>query len=159
LPANLTERRFRALWEQTSKSPKDEIRFHEVLKLMQSGSIISRPNIGKEIKERFADGKWHTVDTIAGSLELDPQHVADTLRTMLAGAYGCKAERKEHSSKPTYRIFKSDRMLSASEVIEKLTPIVERLRFQGKASAATASPASVAILAHELQKLLDEWAP
>ena len=118
-----------------------------------------RDESAEQIKERFADGKWHAVETIAKALELDEPHVAETLRTMVAlrGTYGCKAERKQHSSKLSYRIYKSDRAIPATELLAKLTPIVAGLRAEGKRSAAAASPAAVAILAGQLQKLIDEW--
>ena len=118
-----------------------------------------RDESAEQIKERFADGKWHAIETIAKALELDEPHVAETLRTMqaLRGTYGCRAERKQNTSKLIYRIFKSDRAVPATELLAKLTPIVAGLRAEGKRSAAAASPAAVAILVGQLQKLLDEW--
>jgi hypothetical protein len=160
LPKNLTEGRFRSLWEQTEKSHKDEIRFRDVLKLMQSGKILAerRPLIGEQIVEKFADGKWHTTTEMAEALDLDEEHVKDTLAQMirLRGTYGCKAERKSPGSK-SFRIFKKNREIPATELLEKLTPILNGLRAEGKRSHAAASPATVALLAGQLQKLLDEW--
>jgi hypothetical protein len=51
LPANLTEGHFRALWKQTDKSDKDEVRFHNVFTLIQAGSFRSpnRPRIGERV--------------------------------------------------------------------------------------------------------------
>ena len=162
VPASLTERTFRRLWDQTDKkSPKDEYRFREVIKLLGSGfiSTAKRPGIGKQIREYFADGKWHDLAVIADKIEADEAHVEATLDGMWKnGYYGCKAEKKQVGKSHAYRIFKQDRAVATSELLEKLAPIIKALEAEGKASAAAASPANVAILAGKLRKLLNEWA-
>jgi hypothetical protein len=161
VPSNLTEGRFRSFWEQTEKeNGKEEQRFRAVLKLLQAEPIMAprRPPIGNKIKEQFADGKWHNLDVIAKKIEADPDHVRETLDGISKNqTYGCKAEKKRVGPGFAYRVFKMDRAISSAELSEKLLPIIKALEAEGKASPAAASPANVAILAHKLRKLLDDW--
>jgi len=161
LPKNLTEGRFRALWEQTDKDlPKEEYRFRDVLKLLQSEAIMAprRPPIGKKIRDSFADGKWHSLTTISEKLDADLDHVRDTLDGVKKNQnYDCRAEKKGTGAKASYRIFKLDRAISSTELLTKLTPIVEGLEEQGRKNMATMSPATVAVLAGKLRNLLNEW--
>src|SRR5262249_50673413 len=62
----ITERRFRTLYNQTDKEEPEEARFAEVLHLLEEGaadSKVSRALAGKLV-ERFADGKWHPLDSM-----------------------------------------------------------------------------------------------
>jgi len=165
LPANLSERKFRALWEKTDPTAaKDEFRFRAVLKALQSEATMAprRPPIGTEIVEKFADGKWHSVQAIVNKVEQEFEHVRNTLEGMTKNqTYGVKTEKRTPGLKtlPTsqFRIFKPDKMISSSELIEKLTPILKGLEEQGRASAAAAAPQVVRDLAYRLRKLLEEW--
>lgn len=163
LPSNLTEGRFRKFWEQTDKkSPKDEYRFREVLELLNDPEAgpqrTMRPRIAPDIVKQFGDGKWHQVEVIAKALGTDADHVDGALGMMLKyTTHGASAEKRIHSRSHQYRIFKQDRAIANSELLEKLTPIVKGLEAEGRRSAAAASPAAVAILANQLRKLLDEW--
>lgn len=161
LPKNLTERRFRSYWEQTNKAETNErIRFQAVIKMLRTEPVTSarRPPIGPSIKEHFADGKWHRLETVANKLETDEDHVRDTLDGISKNqTYGCKAEKKKVGTHIEYRIFKLDKTISSNELVEKLTPIIEGLEDQGRKNIVTMSPPQVKILAHRLRKLLDEW--
>jgi hypothetical protein len=118
-----------------------------------------RPKIGCAIREHFADGKWHAVETIATKIEADQDHVATTLDGICKNqTYSCRAEKKKVGTHVEYRIFKLNKTISSHELIEKLAPIVEGLKEQGRKNMVTMSPQTVAVLAHRLQKLLDEWA-
>ena len=120
-----------------------------------------RSSIGLQIKEQFADGKWHPLDTIAETINADEDHVRATLDRITKTNhtyFGCTAERKKVGTRVEYRIFKINKTISSNELIEKLTPIIEGLRAEGKKNMVTMSPQTVAVLAHRLQKLLDEWA-
>jgi hypothetical protein len=120
-----------------------------------------RPSIGPQIKAHFADGRWHSVGIIAKTIHADEDHVRTTLNriTWTCNSYfGCRAERKKVGTHFEYRIFKISKTISSNELIEKLTPIIEGLRDEGKKNMVTMSPQTVAVLAHRLQKLLDEWA-
>jgi hypothetical protein len=117
-----------------------------------------RPKIGAAIVEQFGDGKWHSQATIAKALDTTEDHVATTLETMRKmQTYGAKSERKRVGTSCSYRIFRKENMISSNELVEKLGPIIKGLKAEGKKNAATMSPGTVAHLAAQLRKLLDEW--
>jgi hypothetical protein len=163
IPKNLTERLFRDYWSKTDKTEtNDRIRFRAAYNLMAEDIALrkqSRPRIGKELVAEFGDGKWHSANAIADRLHVDIELVEDTLLTMRTGkgTYGAMAERKKVGKGYHHRIFKRDKTISSSELVEKLTPIIEGLMVEGKKNAATAAPRAVFILAGNLQRLLDEW--
>ena len=74
------------------------------------------------------------------------------------GYFGCKVERKHVGANTEFRIFKKEKTISLDELIEKLRPIVEGLKAEGKKNMATMVPAEVAMLAARLERLLNEWA-
>ncbi|MCP3473810.1 hypothetical protein NLM33_26195 [Bradyrhizobium sp. CCGUVB1N3] len=158
IPASLTERRFRGLWEQTNKdAANEEYRFQDVLKLLDAAREV-RPRIAPDIVKQFGDGKWHEADAIAKALNTDVDHVDGAMRMMTKyGTHGAKAEKRSYGTSHRYRIFKQDRAIGSAELLEKLTPIIKGLEAEGRSSAAAASPAAVRILAGKLRKLLDEW--
>jgi len=122
------------------------------------GDTQMRPKIGAAIVERFGDGKWHLQATIAKALDTTEDHVATTLETMRKmQTYGARSERKRVGMSCSYRIFRKENMISSNELVEKLGPIIKGLKAEGKKNAATMSPGTVAHLAAQLQKLLDEW--
>lgn len=163
VPKNLTEFKFRGYWSKTDKTETNErIRFRAVHALIAEDVALRsqrRPKIGKELVAAFGDGKWHNPEKMASKLTVEVELVEATLTTMraLRGTYGARAERKKVGRGFHYRIFKADKTVSASELAEKLTPIIEGLTVEGKKNAATAAPRAVFILAANLQRLLDEW--
>jgi transcriptional regulator with XRE-family HTH domain len=161
VPNNLTERRFRQFWEQTDASgSKEEFRFRQIVKALHGAHVTSprRPAIGAKIRERFADGKWHSLEVIAEKIEANIDHVRETLASISKNQnYGCKAEKKPSGKSTSYRIFKLDRAISSAELLEKLAPIIKALEEQGRQNVATMSPPTVAILAGKLRKMLGEW--
>jgi len=162
-PHNLTERRFRAYWEQTDKRGGNERqRFMVVLDLMRGDTALMRTRrdyIGKDIIKEFADGKWHRLDTIIAKINADESQITETLRLMgrPGGTHGGKAERKQAGQSISYRIFRNERQISTTEIAEKLAPIIEHLKAEGKKNTTTMSPGTVARLAALLQQQLDEW--
>jgi hypothetical protein len=162
-PNNLTERRFRGYWDQTDKKESNErVRFRAVHNLIAEEVALrkqNRPKIGKHLVAEFGDGKWYSPNTMAKHLGVEADLVEATLTTMraLRGTYGAKSERKQVGKGYHYRIFKTDKTIGSAELVEKLTPIIEKLMVEGKKNAATASPGSVLILAGSLKHLLDEW--
>jgi hypothetical protein len=136
-------------------------RGREMDAFMRSGSIPAprRPSIGKSIKERFADGKWHPLGTIVEGVGAEKKHVLDTINGMSKNGYfGCKVERKRVGAITEFRIFKKEKTISLDELTTKLRPIVEGLKAEGKKNMATMVPAEVAMLAARLERLLNEWA-
>ena len=134
--ANLSERRFRDLWEQADrKSP--EFRFHDVIELLQAApeKPVRHKPVGDDIRRKVADGKWHNLDVIADKIEADRDHVQGTLDRMCREeSFHCKAERKRVGIGYAYR-FKLDRAISSSEIAEKLEPLLKGFE------AAKAAPA------------------
>jgi hypothetical protein len=162
LPKNLSAKRFLDIWEQQTvqKERNERIRFQQVLKIMRSESIAAarRPSIGKSIKEKFADGKWHPLNTIVEGVGADKKHVLDTINGMSKNGYfGCKVERKRVGTHTEFRIFKENKRISLDELVEKLTPIIKDLKAEGRKNMATMSPATVGYLAGMLEKLVEEW--
>jgi hypothetical protein len=159
-PTNLTERKFREYWDRTDGGTERQ-RFGEVAKLMREELHLMSPRrklIGKQIIEKFADGKWHALETIATDIGEEVDHVASTLDTMKKlNTYGCTCEIRQYGTSTQHRIFPHEKPIGRKELIEKLAPIIKELRAQGRCNMSTMSPASVAILASRLQKQLDEW--
>ena len=163
-PTNLTERKFRDYWDRTDKCGGNERqRFTEVAKLMREEINLIAPKraaIVAQIKEKFADGKWHILTAMAAEIEVEATNILDVIERMKwkGGYSGCKAETRKYGTTHQCRIFRQDhKTISAPELIEKLAPIIKELKYQGKCNMATMSPPSVAVLAGRLQKLLDEW--
>jgi hypothetical protein len=162
LPSNLTERRFRGYWEQTEKeSGNERQRFIAVQKLIAEELSLQakrRPHIGQDIKEHFADGKWHKPGTIAEKLGRDEDHVIATLEQIIKRkAYGLKCEQKQVGKHTEYRIFPNKQTIGSQELITKLGPIIDGLKAEGKKNMATMSPNTVAYLAGKLQQIVDQW--
>jgi hypothetical protein len=159
----LSEGKFRQYWAQTDKSETNErIRFREVTRLIEADNVLlrrpARPKIGKDIKEHFADGKWHRPETIATHLDAELEHVVDTLDAMhLRETFGVKTDKKKVGTHFEYRIFPLERTISSVELITKLAPIIQDLKAEGRKNMATMSPVTVGHLAGMLQKLLDAW--
>jgi hypothetical protein len=118
-----------------------------------------RPNVGVALKEQFADGKWHRLSHIADKIDQGEDRVRRTLDGMLKNwmTHGCKAEKKKVGQHLEYRIFRLDKAISSSELTEKLTPILKGLEAEGAKNMATMSPGTVAYLAGQLRRLLEEW--
>jgi predicted ArsR family transcriptional regulator len=117
-----------------------------------------RRSLGVALSEQFADGKWHRLSHIADKIGHAEDRVRRTLDGMLKKqTYGCKAEKKKVGQHFEYRIFRLAKTVSSSELIEKLTPILKDLEAEGEKNMATMSPGTVAYLAGQLRRLLEEW--
>jgi hypothetical protein len=157
MPRNLTERKFREYWERT-EGPNERQRFGAIQRLMQDDLRLRTeqprlPQIIGAAIEKFADGRWHAIETIAKELEVTPEQAETALRrtTKLA------MEKKQVGKSFHFRLFGKTRMISSQELTTKLGPIIEGLRAEGKKRAEAASPATVAHLTAQLQKLIEEW--
>lgn len=161
LPRNLTERKFRKYWEQTDTHQNERARFAEIIRAMRNDIALVKPagrDIRQNIKDQFGDAKWHSPAEIATQLNVDVDQVEKTLIRMKSDSkHYTKLEDKQVGTETHYRIFHSEKQVSTSELAEKLRPIIKQLKIQGKKNMATMSPMAVAILAGELEKLLEEW--
>lgn len=158
----LTEGRFRNYWDQTSQIDDERLRFRAVAKLIQADMTLSRSTVPKghpkKIVEQFADHKWHALPVIAKHLDADEDEVERSLAGMVKdGRGGAKTEVKTVGRVKHFRFFKNSRMVSSTELIEKLAPIVKDLEEQGRRNMVTMDVMAIAVLAAKLHKLLDEW--
>jgi hypothetical protein len=163
LPNNLTEGRFRDLWFKTDQNEGNErIRFQQVLKFIKDNTRVHEGTApkghAKAVREQFADGKWHSLAEIAEALETDGKSAEAALRNMRKlGSVDLEHRLKGRDQHNEYRLFAKEKTVSATELAEKLGPIIKDLKIEGKKNMATMVPAVVAMLAERLQRLLDEW--
>ena len=115
--------------------------------------------LGKQIKTRFSDGKWHAFETIVSRTREPAKNVWSTLDLMRRwGTYKTKCERKKVGTEYHFRLSPKEKQVSIHELVERLTPILKELEVQGRANAATMSPPTVRIMTAKIQKLLEGWA-
>lgn len=174
LPKNLTENRFNGYWQQTLNQAtrylggrsggdvfNEEARFDEVIRLIEENTVAvqqRRPQIGKAIAEHFTDGKWYDIPTIAAKVESPEDHVAATLKGMRDNKYySCKCEQREIGAVVKYRIFREAKKVGTDEMLEKLEPLLSKLREEGHKNMATMSPPTVLYLTGKIQQQIDEW--
>lgn len=160
LPNNLTEGRFRSFWVRTEGDERR--RFREIAKLMQAETSLSKSTVPKghpkKIIEKFADAKWHSLPVIAKHLDAKDDEAERSLAGMVKDGRGnAKTEIKTVGGIKHYRFFKNARMVSSTELSEKLTPIIKDLAEQGSRNMTTMDVMAVAVLATKLRKLLSEW--
>lgn len=159
--SKLSERKFRDYWARTEPGGNERIRFLAVNRLIEEAHLSAqpRPGIVAAIKKRFADGKWHRVETIARAVEAPDDQVEHILgKCCHSGGYSLtQAERRKSGKHNEYRIFRRERTVSTEEIVSKISPIIEHLEEQSKRAAGTISGATIAMLATQLANLLKHW--
>jgi hypothetical protein len=160
---NLTFKAFRdQWWPKTVGETNERIRFGAVARLIEESSLAAprRKQIVKPLIDEFADGKWHRADTAAKHLDTTEEHVKAILDPLTwdASRYRATAEIQKVGRSFKFSIFKQDRTISLTEIITKLTPIVDDLTFQGERAPDTVSTTTIARIAQQLRNLIDEWA-
>lgn len=116
-------------------------------------------NVAHTVIGKCTGKKWRTLEEIAeiASVSQDAARaVMHNIRTNRK--HHAKVETRKVGTEKQYRIFKQDKTVSVDELTEKLTPIIDGLIAEGKKNMATMVPATVAMLAAKLKRLLDEWA-
>lgn len=157
--AMLTENKFRSYWERTSGS-NIQRRFREVAEMIEADARAPKRNLGasKAIRDRFADGKWHSIERIAAAL---PEIPVETITMLLSrnghGVTGVKREIRQRGSDKQVRLFPTEKTVSTLELTEKLRPLIDDLRAEGRKNMATIAISRIAMIAAELQQLLAEW--
>src|SRR5436190_17359774 len=120
-----------------------------------------RPQIGKAVLKKFCDGKWHALDAIVE--EMTPIGASfDHVRAMVEqmrwrATYNTRCERKYIGGKPHYRMFPQEKLVSIGELTDKLGPLIEGLKVEGKKNMATISISKVAMIAIQLERQMKEW--
>lgn len=165
VPRNLSERRFRGYWERTDKSEANErIRFRAVASAIEKDVRIGKsqarkPEISGPIRDQFSDGKWHKLQTIIEHIDATPDDVEAVLADVCNGRRkGLFGDRKKIGPSFSYRIRKIGRTIPYEALMQDLGPIIDGLKAEGRKNAATASPDTVAHLAHQLEQLLEKLA-
>src|SRR5262245_4387700 len=93
-------------------------------------------------------GKWQSAREIAARSGVSEEDVARLIHNIQGShQHRAKVETKKVGKDRQYRIFEKDKQVSVAELAEKLGPIIEGLKAEGKKTAARTSPATVARLA------------
>jgi len=153
----ISEGRFRTLYNQTDKDESGEARFAEVLHLLEEEQGKPSRALADRLMARFADSKWHALDSIATRLDVSQADITATLKLLPKPPYDAKVETKQVGLRPHHRIFRADRTIRYSELIEKLGPVIEELIDQGKRNMATMDVGTVAHCAAILKRQFDDW--
>lgn len=116
-----------------------------------------RPKIGRELVDKFGNGKWHDFNEMVVVLNVDADHLDETLKGIRKNkTYQADAEERRGKT-IQWRIIKIERSIPVSELLSEIRPLVQALRIEGRKNMATMSPATVAVLAGRLEKLLWKW--
>jgi hypothetical protein len=102
------------------------------------------------ISVQFADGEWHSTETIAAKLASNEAQVDAALRVMQQSA-GVKVECKGVGASFSYRLFKT---VSTVELNKKLTPLFKGLMVERKKNRASIKVGGLALRLHGY---LVEW--
>lgn len=164
IPRNLTEWRFRSYWARTSGGNERQ-RFAAVEKLIEEdvrvgASTAAKPQIGKPLVEKFGDGQWHSVGTIAKRLEAPEHDVTSVLELMRSqGTYQSHCQRKQVGKEFRYRIVRgAGKRVDVSVLMTELRPLLKGLYAEGQKNAATYSPTTVSSLTRQIEVLIEELA-
>jgi hypothetical protein len=102
--------------------------------------------------------KWRSAHEIAKRCRVAVEDVPRLIHLVQSHKHRAKVETKKVGKEIHYRIFEKDKTVSVQELTTKLSPIIDGLIAEGKKNMATMVPATVAMLAAKLKRLLDEWA-
>lgn len=158
---SVTEGSFRKFWEQTEGS-SERRRFQQVKEMItaqdRAGTGRNRNVLMDEIREHYSNGKWHGTDVIAKRLDKEQDQVERVLAASTSrGSRKYKVERRRRGRDYQYRIFPLEKTVSSVELAEKLGPLVDQLKAQGRKNMATIAITLIAEIASEMQQMLDEW--
>lgn len=165
-PKNLTEGRFRSYWEKTEKKHNERQRFSAVLKLIEDETRLvaeKRPlrELARPIIDRFSDGKFHGVDTIAKHVDATEEDVRDVLNNMRwHKSYGCMAQMRQAGKSHQYRIThgQESKAVRVSVLMKELRPLLDGLLAEGKKNSAHISGAEIQTLTGRIEKLIEQLA-
>jgi hypothetical protein len=116
-------------------------------------------NTSVTVIQKCKGAKWRSAREVANRAEIAENDVARVMHVIrTTHKHRAKVETKRVGKETHYRIFKQDKTVSIDELTEKLAPIIDGLIAEGKKNMATMVPATVAMLAAKLKRLLDEWA-
>jgi transcriptional regulator with XRE-family HTH domain len=157
-----SERQFRKYWEQ-SEGSNERRRFLHVVEMIKAeeraGPTRARNALMDQVREHYSNGKWHGTDVIANRLGRDRDDVERVLAaaTSRSAPSRYKIERRRRAQDYQYRIFPMANTVSTVELAEKLGPLVIKLKAEGRKNMATIAISLIALIADEMQQMLDEW--
>ena len=158
---NLNERRFRQYWDDTGDVRENEgARFRAIARMVEANGTPIGKLVGEVVREHFVDNKWHSVSVIAKRANQPVEKVNAALGNMFANQAKSKytIERKKVARDWHYRWFnRSKKTVSAEELVEKLSPLIDELRSQARTNMATVDISTFGHVASQLRKLLEEW--
>jgi hypothetical protein len=100
-----------------------------------------RPQIGKTVLENFAteSGTRLTPSWKRWRRSERPSTSGQWLSKCAGARYNTRCERKYIGGKPHYRMFPQEKLVSIGELTDKLRPLIEGLKVEGKKNMATIS--------------------
>lgn len=118
-----------------------------------------RRQIGKAVIAKFGDGKWHPFDQIVEHTGAPADQVEAMLELMRKrSTYDTRCVKKQVGQTFHYRMSPHERTVGVRELTEKLGPLIEGLKAEGKKNYATISISKVAMIAVQFERLMNEWA-
>lgn len=147
----------------------------EVVQAMESGSMTisaaykaTRPpveaetrtdaQVGAEIAKTYGDGEWHHVNQTCREIDASRAQVESVIDKWSRDGRRNRVETRQLGRSVQFRIIPKGRTVYSTEIQEKLTPIVNQLREEGKKPSVMMSSHQVLYLAGLLEKYVKEWA-
>lgn len=160
----LTEGRFRSCWAMAFGASNERERFREVSRLLIEDSKrggASHKGMAKKFFAEFANGQYRSEEDMFQMFgeALTKQCLRYAGNKANAATYGVtKPETKQVGKVRHHRIFRTVKSVSATELKEKLSPIIKDMHKEGNKTEVTAMSAQcVKRLATMLDKLLKDW--
>lgn len=156
VPADLTERHFRDLWERTEGNERE--RFNTVIALMQNKPIDRIPVRRRRI-QRETTKHDRAREALRPVIEAGKQIDREKWAARLGVSTGTveRAALQETARLEGTREGKAT-LISIHELIEKFVPLANRVREQSKRHVGLISVGELLMIASEIQRLLDSWA-
>jgi len=158
---NLTEWAFRKYWER-SDGASERRRFRHIAEMIEGETQkVPVPNANalmRDIRERYSDGKWHPAETIARHVDKPLEHVSQLLSEKAKSHFKTyKVEARGKGVSEQYRIVPTEKHIGSFELEQKLAPLIDELKAEGRKNPATIAITRIAKIAAELQQFVTEW--
>lgn len=146
--------RFQAVLDLLMTPPPEGMRYASPVQKDPTPAI----KLGRNIRDQFADGKWHMADEIAEAVNAETKDVRACLERWAADALtSATVETKKSGKTIKARIFAKKHSVSPIEIKEKLSPLIQQLREEAGKSEARISRATLGMIAAQLLKFIDQW--
>jgi hypothetical protein len=157
----LSERKFRHYWKN-SEGADERRRFRHIAEMIEAETQkVVVPNATAlmiAIRERYSDGKWHPAETIARHVKKPLEHVSQLLAEKTKSHFKTyKVEARGTGANEQYRIIPTEKRIGSFELEQKLAPLIDELKAEGRKNPATIAITRIAKIAAEMQQLVTEW--